>query len=60
MRAQQALSQRRAQAVVAALIDAGVPVGSITAGAFGESQPAFVTPDGTPEPQSRHIEIYLR
>jgi outer membrane protein OmpA-like peptidoglycan-associated protein len=59
-RANQALSQRRAKAVLAALIGAGVPGERITAGAFGESQPAFVTPDGTPEPQNRRVEIYLR
>jgi OOP family OmpA-OmpF porin len=59
-RANQALSQRRVKAVQAALIRAGVPVDRITAGAFGESQPAFVTPDGTPEPQNRRVEIYLR
>jgi OmpA-OmpF porin, OOP family len=59
-RVNQALSQRRAKAVLAALIRAGVPVDRITAGAFGESQPAFVTPDGTPEPQNRRVEIYLR
>jgi OmpA-OmpF porin, OOP family len=59
-RANQALSQQRAKVVLAALIHAGVPVERITAGAFGESQPAFVTPDGTPEPQNRRVEIYLR
>jgi OmpA-OmpF porin, OOP family len=59
-RANQALSERRAKAVQAALIKAGVPAERITAGAFGESQPAFVTPDGTPEPQNRRVEIYLR
>jgi len=59
-RANQALSERRAKAVLAALIAAGVPAESITAGAFGESQPALVTPDGTPEPQNRRVEIYLR
>jgi outer membrane protein OmpA-like peptidoglycan-associated protein len=37
-----------------------VPRDKITAGAFGESQPAFVTPDNTAEPQNRRVEIYLR
>ncbi len=59
-RANQALSEQRAKAVLAGLIRAGVPAQRITAGAFGESQPAFVTPDGTPEPQNRRVEIYLR
>ena len=59
-RANQALSERRAKTVLAALIRAGVPVERITAGGFGESQPAVVTPDGTPEPQNRRVEIYLR
>jgi outer membrane protein OmpA-like peptidoglycan-associated protein len=56
----QLLSERRAKAVLAGLIRAGVPQERITAGAFGESQPAFVTPDNIPEPQNRRVEIYLR
>jgi OOP family OmpA-OmpF porin len=58
--ANQRLSERRAKAVLEALVAAGVPADRITAGAFGESQPAFVTPDETPEPQNRRVEIYLR
>jgi OmpA-OmpF porin, OOP family len=58
--ANQRLSERRAKAVLAALVRAGVPVDRITAGAFGEGQPAFVTPDSTSEPQNRRVEIYLR
>jgi OOP family OmpA-OmpF porin len=58
--ANQRLSQRRARAVLAALTRAGIPADRITAGAFGEGQPAFVTPDGTAEPQNRRVEIYLR
>lgn len=59
-RANQRLSERRAKAVLTALIRAGVPAERITAGAFGEGQPAFVTPDGVAEPQNRRVEIYLR
>jgi OOP family OmpA-OmpF porin len=58
--ANQRLSERRAKTVLAALVRAGVPVERITAGAFGEGQPAFVTPDNTSEPQNRRVEIYLR
>jgi len=58
--ANQRLSQRRAKAVLTALIRAGIPADRITAGAFGEGQPAFVTPDGVAEPQNRRVEIYLR
>jgi outer membrane protein OmpA-like peptidoglycan-associated protein len=56
----QRLSERRAKAVAAALVRAGVPQDRITAGAFGEGQPAFVTPDGAAEAQNRRVEIYLR
>jgi OOP family OmpA-OmpF porin len=58
--ANQRLSERRAKTVLEALVAAGVPVDRITAGAFGEGQPAFVTPDNTAEPQNRRVEIYLR
>src|SRR5690242_4638942 len=58
--ANQNLSERRAKAVQAALVRAGVPADRITAGAFGKSQPAFVTRDNTSEPQNRRVEIYLR
>lgn len=59
-RRNRALSERRAKAVLDALVKAGVPQDRITAGAFGESQPAFMTPDGAAEPQNRRVEIYLR
>ena len=58
--ANQRLSERRAKTVLQALVRAGVPVDRVTAGAFGERQPAFVTPDNTSEPQNRRVEIYLR
>jgi outer membrane protein OmpA-like peptidoglycan-associated protein len=58
--ANQRLAERRAKAVLAALIQAGVPADRVIAGAFGEGQPAFVTPDNTAEPQNRRVEIYLR
>ena len=58
--ANQRLSERRAKTVMNALVGAGVPAERITAGAFGENQPAFVTPDNTSEPQNRRVEIYLR
>lgn len=52
-----ALSQRRADAVKAYLATKGVPDGSITTEAFGESRPLVDTADGVREPQNRRVEI---
>jgi outer membrane protein OmpA-like peptidoglycan-associated protein len=53
----QALSQRRADAVKAYLAGKGVPNSVMTTQAFGESQPLIDTADGVREPQNRRVEI---
>ena len=52
-----ALSQRRADAVQAALVARGVAPGAMTASALGESRPRVVLADGTRSPQNRRVEI---
>jgi OOP family OmpA-OmpF porin len=54
-----ALSDRRANAVQAALLQAGVSV-PISTAALGETQPLVPTPDGEREPQNRRVEIKLQ
>jgi len=51
------LSQRRANNVRAYMAGRGVPDGSITTEAFGESRPLVDTADGVREPQNRRVEI---
>jgi hypothetical protein len=55
----QALSQRRAETVRRELVRLGVPAGSITTVAEGETDPAVPTPDGTREAQNRRVEIMI-
>lgn len=55
----QALSQRRAAVVREALIANGVPADSIETRAFGESNLAKATPDGTREPLNRRSEVTI-
>ncbi len=54
------LSQRRAQAVTAALIRQGIPVADIRVDWKGEREPLVQTPDGVREPQNRRVEIVFR
>jgi outer membrane protein OmpA-like peptidoglycan-associated protein len=56
----QALSERRARAVVDALVRAGVPRDRIAYRGVGESQPPVPTPDGVREPRNRVVEITVR
>ena len=51
------LSQRRADNVKAYLAGHGVPDGSMTTEAFGESKPLVETADGVREPQNRNVQI---
>jgi len=55
----QALSQRRADAVKAALSDAGIQSGDIEIIARGESEPLVETDDGVREAQNRRVEILI-
>lgn len=52
-----ALSERRAEAVTKALIDAGVAGSDITTNFRGETENALPTPDGASEAQNRRVEI---
>ncbi len=53
----QALSQRRADAVKDYMTKKGVAPGVITTEAFGETRPLVDTADGVREPQNRRVEI---
>ncbi|RAI59309.1 OmpA family protein [Roseicella frigidaeris] len=56
----QRLSQRRADAVAAELVNRGVSRSEISVSAYGESRPLVPTADGVREPQNRRVEIVLR
>ncbi len=51
------ISLQRAIAVQRAFVAAGVPASEIGIAARGESEPAFLTPDRSQEPQNRRVEI---
>jgi hypothetical protein len=53
------LSKRRADAVRAALIAAGVPASAVAERWRGESSPRVPTPNGVREPQNRRVEIVI-
>ena len=53
------LSQRRAEAVKAAMLQHGLPANAVATLAKGESNPLVATPDGVREPQNRRVEIML-
>jgi hypothetical protein len=55
----QALSERREQAVTAELVRQGVPADAIAGVAVGETDPAVQTGDGVREGQNRRVEIAL-
>ncbi|CAA7626793.1 Outer membrane protein and related peptidoglycan-associated protein [Candidatus Terasakiella magnetica] len=55
----QALSQKRGNAVKDQLIAQGVPAAQIVVVAKGKSSPLVPTPDGVREPQNRRVEIIL-
>ncbi len=56
----QALSQRRADAVAAELARLGVSRSSISVSAYGETRPLVATGDGVREAQNRRVEIVLK
>lgn len=53
------LSQKRAEAVKAALVEHGIKAESIQYFAFGESDPRIPTPDKKREPANRRVEIFF-
>jgi outer membrane protein OmpA-like peptidoglycan-associated protein len=53
----QALAERRNQAVRSYMTGRGIPDGQIMAQAFGESQPRVPTADGVREAQNRRVEV---
>jgi OmpA-OmpF porin, OOP family len=55
-----ALSIRRANAVKAALVRAGIPENQIAVLGKGEAEPLVPTADGVREPQNRRVEIVLQ
>jgi hypothetical protein len=55
----QALSERREQAVTDELVRQGVPADAISGVAVGETDPAVPTGDGVREEQNRRVEIAL-
>lgn len=54
------LAMERANAMRAALINAGAEAGLITAVSYGESRPAVERPDGQAEPLNRRVVIRIR
>ncbi len=55
----QALSERREQAVTDALVQLGVPLSAINGSAVGETQPAVQTADNVREAQNRRVDIQV-
>jgi len=51
------LSQRRAEAVKAKLLDLEVQAGAIVTEALGETDPLVTTADGVREPRNRRVEV---
>jgi outer membrane protein OmpA-like peptidoglycan-associated protein len=53
------LSERRARAVAAALVQAGVPSARISIQAYGDLRPAVPTPKGAGHPHNRRVVIRM-
>lgn len=53
------LSKSRADAMLAALVERGIPKTRIHAFGFGETDPAVPTKDDTPMPQNRRVEVFI-
>ena len=54
------LSKKRVDAVIAALISAGVPSGELAATyAYGETRPRIATPDGERNAENRRVEVWI-
>jgi outer membrane protein OmpA-like peptidoglycan-associated protein len=55
-----ALSQKRADAILAQLVEAGVPAADMVAVGRGERDPVVVTEDGVEEPRNRRVVVTVR
>jgi outer membrane protein OmpA-like peptidoglycan-associated protein len=55
-----ALGRQRADVVRKLLIDAGLDPASIDVVSHGESDPLVPTPDSTPEPRNRRVDVVVR
>jgi outer membrane protein OmpA-like peptidoglycan-associated protein len=55
----QGLSERRARAVRDEMVRLGVPTGSISLNAFGQTRLAVQTRDGVREPLNRRAEVVM-
>ncbi len=54
------LSLARAQAIARLLTEAGVDPGAIEITSHGKDNPLVPTPDNTPEPKNRRVEVTVR
>jgi len=54
------LSLARAQAIGRLLIDSGIDAAALEITSHGENNPLVPTPDNTPEPKNRRVEITVR
>ena len=55
-----ALSQKRVDAVAAALMAAGLSSTTVDKMSFGENKPRVATPDGTRQPMNRRVEVRIQ
>ncbi|MCG8595320.1 MAG: OmpA family protein, partial [Kiloniellales bacterium] len=56
----QALAQKRVEAVTKFLIESGIDKERISGEALGPAKPAVDAPEGQPEPKNRRVEIRLK
>jgi len=54
------LSVRRAEKIQRMLVDNGMEPDAIQTTSHGENNPLIPTPDGTPEPRNRRVEVLIR
>ncbi len=54
------LSLARAQVIAKLLLDAGIDPGALEITSHGKDNPLVPTPDNTPEPKNRRVEITVR
>jgi outer membrane protein OmpA-like peptidoglycan-associated protein len=54
------LGYARATTILNLLVDAGLDISNIAVASHGEADPLVATPDETPEPRNRRVEIAVR